>query len=171
MRVGRLGSEGQGRGRDQEGSSLIEVMLGMVILAFAVVGVMGMFHWSDHGVQYGAKATRALAMAESRLEAKRAVPWRNLLLDDLDADGLPEITLRDDGVQYDAIAGDGVYTAGVEQDGIRLVWQVQADRPGPLAQAGSVLILAEASYQIGSGQRRSLRIGTLRANPFYVGWR
>lgn len=167
----RPNGNGQVEGRDQKGSGLIEVMLAMVILAFAVVGVMGMFHWADHGMQYGAKATRALAMAGSRLEAKRALPWGSLLTDDLDADGLPEITMRDDGGPYDAVAGDGVFTAGVEQEGIQLVWRVQPDRPGPLTQAGSVLILAEASYQVGKGQKRSIRLGTLRANPRYLGIR
>lgn len=147
--------------RTESGFSLLEVMLAMVILAFAVVGVMGLFRWADHGVQYGAKATRALALAESRLEAKRAGSWASLLRDDLDADGRPEITMRD----------DGVFTAGVEQEGIRLLWQVQPDRPGPLAQAGAVVIAAEASYLVGSGQRRSVQVRTLRANPSYLGWR
>lgn len=157
--------------RTESGFSLLEVMLAMVILAFAVVGVMGLFRWADHGVQYGAKATRALALAESRLEAKRAGSWASLLRDDLDADGRPEITMRDDGGEYDAVAGDGVFTAGVEQEGIRLLWQVQPDRPGPLAQAGAVVIAAEASYLVGSGQRRSVQVRTLRANPSYLGWR
>jgi prepilin-type N-terminal cleavage/methylation domain-containing protein len=71
----------------EEGFSLIEVMLAMVILAFAVVGVMGMYHWADYGLRLGANGIKALALAESRLEAKRAAPWDGLLADDLDFDG------------------------------------------------------------------------------------
>src|SRR5574341_1306162 len=115
--------------RAQRGFSLIEVMLAMVILAFAILGVMGMFQWADHGLRQGDRATRALAMAESRLEAKRTIPWKALLTDDLDADGAPEVTMHDDGKDPDTVAGDGIYSAGLETDGIRLVWTVQPDRP------------------------------------------
>jgi len=153
----------------ESGSSLIEVMFAMVILAFGVLGVMGMFQWADHGLRHGANGTKALAMVESRLEAKRAVTWDALLLDDLESDGIPEITMRDDGTQGDEKAGDGVYTASREQDGIRLVWTVQPDRPGSLRSAGSVVIQARASYQVGQDQWREIRIGTLRANPQYLG--
>ena len=153
----------------ESGFSLIEVMFAMVILAFGVLGVMGMFQWADHGLRHGANGTKALAMVESRLEAKRAVTWDALLLDDLESDGIPEITMRDDGTQGDEKAGDGVYTASREQDGIRLVWTVQPDRAGSLRSAGSVLIQARASYQVGQGQWREVRIGTLRANPQYLG--
>ena len=62
-----------------------------------------------------------------------------------------------------------MYTASREQDGIRLVWTVQPDRAGSLRGAGSVLIQARASYQVGQGQWREVRIGTLRANPQYLG--
>ncbi|HKW85836.1 MAG TPA: choice-of-anchor X domain-containing protein [Nitrospiraceae bacterium] len=155
----------------EKGVSLIEVMFAMVILAFGVLGVMGMFQWADYGLRHGANGTRALAMVESRLEAKRTVPWGALLLDDLDSDGIPEIAMRDDGTEGDEEAGDGVYTASREQDGIRLVWTVQPDRAGSLHGAGSVVIQARASYQVGQGQWREIRIGTLRANPWYLGAR
>lgn len=155
----------------EEGFSLIEVMFAMVILAFGILGVMSMFQWADHGLRHGANGTRALAMVESRLEAKRTVTWDALLLDDLDSDGIPEVTMRDDGTEGDEEAGDGVYTASREQDGIRLVWTVQPDRAGPLRSAGSVVIQARASYPVGQGQWREIRIGTLRANPWYLGAR
>lgn len=148
---------------------MIEVMFAMVILAFAVLGVMGSFKWADHGLREGSDGTRALAMAESRLEAKRAAPWQALLWDDLNGDGVPEITMRDDGVEPDAASGDGIYTAGLEENGIRLVWTVQPDRPGPLGNAGSVAIQAHAGYPVGRNQWRDIRLGTLRANPAYVG--
>lgn len=155
--------------RREDGFSLIEVMFAMVILAFAAVGVMGMFQWADHGLRYGEKGTRALALAESRLEAKRTVHWEALLTDDLDSDGTPDLTMRDDGAQPDEQAGDGIYTGSVEDNGIHLVWTVQPDRGDSLRRAGSVVVQARARYVVGRGQWKEIRIGTLRANPQYVG--
>jgi len=79
--------------------------------------------------------------------------------------------MRDDGTHPDAVAGDGIYSAGVERDGIRLVWTVRPDRVGVLRNAGSVVIQARASYPASRGQWREIRVGTLRANPSYVGVR
>ncbi|MFM8552289.1 MAG: prepilin-type N-terminal cleavage/methylation domain-containing protein [Nitrospiraceae bacterium] len=156
-------------GRGEKGFSLIEVMLAMVILAFAVVGVMGMHQWGEQGMRYGADGTRALAMAESRLEAKRAMPWESLLQDVLDADGQAEVVMRDDGRGADEREGDGVYTASADADDIKLVWTVQPDRPGSLRDSGSAVILVRANFPAGPGRRRDLSLGTLRANPNYVG--
>ncbi len=157
--------------RREEGFSLIEVMFAMVILAFALVGVMGMFEWADYGLQTGANGLKALALAESRLEAKRAAPWEALLADDLDFDGQPDIQMNDDGTQADEKAGDGIYSAAVDDGGIHLVWTVQPGSAGPLRAAGSVVILVRASFQAGRGARREFQIGTLRANPRYLGAR
>ncbi len=154
---------------NQAGFSLIEVMVAMVILAFGILGVMGTFQTAEHGLREGAKSTRALAMVESRLEAKRATPWEALLTEDADGDGAGEIEMLDDGTRNDVRAGDGIYTASLDREGIHLLWTVQPNRVGSLKQAGSVLIQAEASYAGARGQPRTIRLGTLRANPRYVG--
>ena len=155
----------------QAGFSLIEVMMAMVVLAFGILGVMSAFQWSDYGLRQGTTGTRALALMESRLESKRAAPWDALLTDDLDGDGRPDVSMRDDGQLPDVQAGDGLYTARVEQDGIMLLWTVQPDRTGPVQAWGSVVITASARYPVGPGQWREVTIGTLRANPRYVGTR
>lgn len=159
--------KGQGTG----GFSLIEVMLAMVILAFSVVGVMGMYQWAEQGLRHGTTGSRALALAESRLEAKRSAAWEALLQDDLNADGTAEITMNDDGEGADERAGDGIYTASVDEGGIHLKWTVQPDRPVSLAEAGSVVILAQASYSASQDRHREILVGTLRANPRYWGHR
>ncbi len=159
------------RAQQQAGFSLIEVMMAMIVLAFGILGAMSAFQWSDGGLRQSAMGTRALALAESRLEAKRATPWEALLTDDLDGDGRMEIVMHDDGRPPDAQAGDGLYTATIEREGISLRWTVQPDRPGPLQAWGSAVITARARYQTGQGRWHDVTVGTLRANPRYLGLR
>ena len=89
--------------RSEQGFSLLEVMVAMVVMAFSMLGVLGMFQWGDHGLRQGAMGTHALAMAQSRIEAKRAVSWEALLTDDLNLDGIPDVVMRDDGLQEDRV--------------------------------------------------------------------
>ena len=155
----------------EEGFGLIEVMVAMVILAFGLLGAMALFQIADQGLRDGGQGLRALALAQSRLEAKRAAPWNQLLLDDVNADGIVDVTMRDDGTQGDLQGGDGAYTATVEQAGIALLWTVRADRAGSLDRAGAVVVEAKATYLLPSGRRRTLSLATIRANPNYVGER
>lgn len=155
----------------QGGFSLIEVMIAMVVLAFGILGAMGALQWSDYGLRQGLLGTRALALAESRLEAKRAAPWDALLSDDLDGDGRADVSMRDDGQPPDQQADDGLYTARVEQDGIVLEWTVRPDRAGPVQGWGSAVVTAQARYPVGKGRWHEVTVGTLRANPKYVGTR
>ena len=155
----------------QSGFSLIDVMMAMTVLAFGILGVMSAFQWSEYGLRQGTAGTRALAMAESRLEAKRAAPWDALLSDDLDGDGRPDVFMRDDGQWPDRQGGDGLYTATVDRDGILLEWTVRADRAGPAQSWGSAVIVARARYPVGRGQWQEIRVGTLLGNPSYVGAR
>ena len=153
--------------RQDDGFSLIEVMFAMMILAYAIMGAMGIFQWAERGLQQGARGIRALAMAESRLDAKRTAPWSSLLRDDIDGDGVSEIAMRDDGVLPDATGGDGIFTASSEAGGIRLVWTLEPDRAGPLREAGSAILSVTASYTVWRERRREIRLGTMRANPRY----
>jgi len=113
-------------------------------------------------------ATRALAMAESRIEAKRAARWERLLLDDLNYDGISDLVMRDDGTGGDVLGGDGVYSGSWDQDGVHLIWTVTPSHSGSLFASGHVLIDARAVYAADEGPHE-VRIGTLRANPVFVG--
>jgi len=158
-------------GRPAGGFSLIEVMIAMVILAGGMLGVMSLFQWADYGIKQGSAASQAIALAVARLEYKRVVPWEAVLSDDLDGDGTVDLTMRDDGTQGDRGAGDGIYTASVVQDGVHMVWTLEPDRPGPWNTVGSVAIRVKATYGHGSEKPRTLELGTLRANPNYIGMR
>lgn len=152
----------------ESGASFAEVLVAMALTMIGLVGAMGAFQAAERILQTGTLATRALAMAESRIEAKRSVRWDRLLLDDLNHDGIPDLVMRDDGAADDVLAGDGVYSGSWDQDGVHLVWTVTPSRSDSLPASGHVLIEARAIYASGERQRE-VRVGTLRANPVFVG--
>jgi len=152
----------------ETGATFSEVLVALLVTSVGVVGTMGAFEAADKSLGQDALAARALAMAESRLESKRAVPWEQLLLDDLDHDGVPEVVMRDDGTGADRSAGDGIYSAMLEKDGVKLVWTVASYHPGKLSSAGSVVIEARGRYSSSAGERE-VRLATLRANPAFAG--
>jgi hypothetical protein len=115
--------------------------------------------------------SKAIELAQARLEAKRSGRWQSLLDDDLDHDGIPETLMADDGLSSDITAGDGIYTASYERDGVTVVWTIEAERPGPLRSAGMVRIRAVASYSGLNGHKSDVQMATIRTNPTFVGQR
>ena len=154
----------------EDGASFADVLVAMTLTLIGLVGAMGAFQAAERSIRIGTLATRALAMAESRIEAKRSVRWDRLLLDDLNHDGASDLVMHDDGVAGDVLAGDGVYSGSLEHDGVRLIWTVTPSRTASLSDSGHVLIEARAIYAAGESQRE-VRVGTLRANPLFVGGR
>jgi prepilin-type N-terminal cleavage/methylation domain-containing protein len=152
------------------GFSLIEVVIAMVISGIAFMGAIGAVQISSGQIRQGALNSRALELAQARLEVKHSVRWPYLLEDDLDSDGIPETMMKDDGLHPDNMADDGIYTAMLERNGITVVWSVETDRPGPLASVGMVAIRAVSSY-VGQGGQKEVLVATLRANPAFVGQR
>lgn len=152
------------------GFSLVEAMVAMSISMIVVMGGMAALHVSTRLVQQGTIKTRALALAQGRVEAKRSVRWEALLQDDLDHDGRTDVVMADDGQGADASAGDGIYSAQWEHDGVTLKWTVATDRLGPLRTAGLVTIRAVASYPALGGVG-VVEVGTVRANPTFTGAR
>lgn len=155
----------------QDGFSLIEVMVAMVIAGVALMGTLGAVEISSRHVQQGGLHSKAIELAQARLEAKRSVRWQSLLEDDLDHDGTPETLMADDGQGWDITAGDEVYTAGYERDGVTVVWTIESERPGPLRSAAMVRIRAVASYSGRNGHTREVQMATIRTNPNFVGQR
>lgn len=154
-----------------DGFSLIEVMVAMMISGIALMGALGAVEISSRHVQQGGLASKALELAQARLEVKRSVRWQSLLEDDLDRDGVPETFMADDGQGLDRTADDGVYTSMHERDGVTVVWTIEAERPGSLNACGMVRIRAVASYLGVNGQKKEVQVATIRANPNFVGQR
>lgn len=155
---------------DDSGFSLVEVLVAMSISMMVVMAGTAALQVSAKLVQQGGLKTKALALAQGRLEAKRSVRWEALLQDDLDHDGRADVLMADDGQGADAAAGDGVYTARWEHGGVMLKWTVATDSIGPLATAGVVTIRAAASYP-SFGGAKTVEMGTVRANPTFTGVR
>jgi hypothetical protein len=153
---------------DTRGATFSEVMVAMALTWVGVIGAMGAFEAADKSLGRDALASRALSMAGSRLEAKRAAPWTQLLRDDLDHDGVQEMSMHDDGTGGDRVAGDGIYAAMREEDGVTVVWTVAALHGGSLVASSAVVIEARGIYRAG-GSEREVRLATLRANPVFTG--
>jgi prepilin-type N-terminal cleavage/methylation domain-containing protein len=158
-----------GRQTFSAGFTLVEVMISLVVLSIGLMGGVGTLQWTERSLQQSLTSTRALSLAEARLEAKQAGMWEQLLIDDMDHDGVPDIVMQDAGLRDDLIGGDGVYTAAADLEGIHLVWTVEPNRSGPIKSAGTVWIEVRARYETKSGQSKEIRLRTLRANPRYVG--
>lgn len=156
------------RDPSQEGMTLIEVIVAMVISGIALLGAIGAVQVASGSIRDSGLATKALELAQSRLESKRSVRWMLLLEDDVDGDGNPETLMKDDGQGGDIAADDGIYTAMLEREGMTVVWTVEADSRRPLRSVGIVAIRAVASYAGRSG-RGEVQVATLRANPVFVG--
>ncbi len=161
------------RGRDRQvfgehGLTLVEVMMASIVVGIGLAGGVALLHWAEHGRQFGAQGTRALALATSRLEVKRVASWERLLVD-VSEDGRSERAMADDGRDPDTTAGDGIYSGAADADGIRVVWSIQPSHPGRLRESGHVTIQASARYRTMSGAMREVRVGTIRGNPRFIG--
>ena len=153
---------------DVNGATFSEVLVAMALTSVGVMGAMGAFLTAEKSLSRDTLATRALAMAESRLEAKRAAAWEQLLVDDLNHDGLPDVAMHDDGTRGDHTAGDGIYSAIWEQQGVTLIWTVRFNHAGSPGNSGAVVIDARGVYRTSTGERE-IRLATLRANPAFAG--
>lgn len=153
---------------DCAGSSFAEVLVAMAILPLVLMGAIGAFHMADKIISLGTLSSRALAMAQSRIEAKRSVRWDRLLMDDLDYDGILETLMHDDGQDGDVMAGDGIFSATARKDGISLTWTVTPSQIGRLSGSGYAVIESRASYETEHGQQE-VKLVAVRANPVYVG--
>ncbi|MFO0775484.1 MAG: prepilin-type N-terminal cleavage/methylation domain-containing protein [Nitrospiraceae bacterium] len=127
----------------EEGFTLIEVMVATVIAGVGVMAGYGMVEWADHGRVYGAQGTRALSLATSELERVRAEPWDTLLRG-------PRVTEED-------------------VDEIHMVRSLEPSNPHQPMRSGHVYIHVSADYRSIGQVQRSIDIGTVRANPVFVG--
>ena len=150
------------------GMSMVEPLVAMVVLSVSLLGSVSMLALAQDGIAGGARKLEALALAESRLERLKAVPYQSLLKADLGGDGWLEVRLKDSGSAGDAVAGDGGYTARQAINGVMVTWAVRPDRPS-LANSPMATITVTAAWSDQGGRRRTVRLGMRRASPVFSG--
>ena len=150
------------------GATFSEVLVAMALAFIGLTGAMGAFYVANKAIVQSMLASRALAMAESRLEAKRSVRWELLLRDDLDHDGIPEILMHDDGIGGDVAGADGIYSAQAELNAVVLTWTVAPNHGERLSDSGFAVLEARAAYRSEDGDHE-VRLATVRANPAFAG--
>ena len=97
-----------------------------------------------------------MALAESRVERLRVLPYQALL-----SDGL----IGGDAVETPA---QGTGAARLLSNGILVTWTVRSDRP-VLSLSRTSLIVVTAEWSERGGHRRTIRLGIRRANPRFTG--
>ncbi len=150
------------------GFSLVETMVALVLLSISLLGALSMFAVAQEGISGGAKRLEALALAETKMERMRAAAYQTLQTEDVNGDGRADVILEDRGMDGDAVAGDGEYTARRTVNGIVLTTQVRPDQP-VLARSRATMIRVTAAWSDYRGRHRTVRLGMRRANPAYGG--
>lgn len=72
----------------ESGLSLVEPLVAMVVISFSLLGSVGMFAAAQEGISGSAKSLEAMALAESRMERLRALPYGSLLSGNQTVDGI-----------------------------------------------------------------------------------
>jgi hypothetical protein len=143
----------------EEGCSLVEALVAMAVLSVILMGVASMFAFSQAGIVGGAKSLETAALAQTRIERLRSMPYHDLLTSSLEGNGEADLVIEDSGI--------GEFSARQNVRGVDLSWSVVPD--GPLSKSRAVTIKVTAGWVDARGQHRTIRFGMRRANPVYSG--
>ncbi len=91
---GKKGKRGQAV--NQKGFSLIEVLIGLILLAIGLLAVAGMQITSVRGNHFGSNLTEATLFAQNKLEELRSLPYYDSRL----SSGQPAQQITNSGVVY-----------------------------------------------------------------------
>jgi hypothetical protein len=128
---------------EMRGFTFIEVVLALMLLSFGLLAITGMFGVSSQALLSGGNRTKAVLLAQEKLEQLKDLPYPH---DDLTPEG------RD--------PNDLLQTVREDHGPIQLVWYVQKDRP----VAGLSILVVEAIWRGSGGQGKSVKFVTLRAD-------
>jgi prepilin-type N-terminal cleavage/methylation domain-containing protein len=135
----------------ERGFTLLELLIAMAVMAFGMLGVVGMLLVAVKGNAFGSRMTQATALAQSKMEQMRNEDYDNLYANC--AAGFPDpctsapanmntIAANDSGTGGDAFtggSGDGLwsYTYASPPEttplptGMELAWGVRRNYPQP----------------------------------------
>ncbi len=143
----------------EHGSSLVEALVAMSILSIVLAGCLGLFTMADDGLAAGAKSLVMTALAESRIEALRTIPYPAL--------GAPVLTEDGEALTVEEMVG-GQFLGRQTIQGILMTYTVTPDNP-ILVRSRAATITVAAEWDDPRGKHRTVRFGLRRANPVYSG--
>jgi hypothetical protein len=148
-------------GCTEQGSSLVEALVAMSILSIVLAGCVGFFAIADDGLAAGAKSLVMTALAESRIEALRTIPYPSLVA--------PVFTGDSEALTVEETAG-GQFLGRQTIQGILMTYTVTPDNP-VLIRSQAATITVAADWADPRGRHRIIQFGLRRANPVYSGVR
>jgi hypothetical protein len=118
-----------------------------------------LFNIADDGLAAGAKSLVMTALAESRIEAWRTLPYPSLVTSVLTGDG-EALTIEETAA--------GQFLGRQTIHGILMTYTVTPDNP-VLIRSRTATITVTADWVDSRGHHQTVRFGLRRANPVYSG--
>ena len=128
-----------------KGFTFLEVILALTLFTFGLLAITRMFGFSTQAIQFSGNRTKAILVAQEKLEALKSIPYNNLL----DEDRLTEIASK-----------DGIHTFQDTQGLIQRTWTIQKDQP----IVGLGLIKVRTAWIDAGGKTKEVSLVTLQTN-------
>ena len=128
-----------------KGFTFLEVILALTLFTFGLLAITRMFGFSSQAFQFSSNRTKAILVAQEKLEALKSIPYNNLL----DEDRLTEIASK-----------DGIHTFQDTQGLIQRTWTIQKDQP----IVGLSLIKVRTAWIDAGGKTKEVSLVTLQTN-------
>jgi type IV pilus assembly protein PilV len=126
MIMNRNNTTKMGKGSNENGFTLIEVIVAISILTFGILAIASMQISSIRGNSFASGTTEGTTLAGDELERLMTLPWDNPLLQDTDGDaaaGLNDTDFDDDPTTQD----DADHQAS--EDSYTIYWNIADDTP------------------------------------------
>jgi type IV pilus assembly protein PilV len=152
---------------NNQGFTLIEIMIAMVIFVVGILSVAAMQTGATKGNNTANRSTRAFTWASDRMEVLMSLPYDDPNPDDLDpgehSEDNGDFTQASDGIDNDY---DGQIDEVGESGVVRIMWTVTVNdgitgAPPPPPNTKSIAVTV--SWQTPMGKQKSLTLNTIRA--------
>ncbi|GEM_PF-378253 len=130
-------------GSGMKGFTFIEVILALTLFSFGLLAITGMFGVSTQALQSGSDRTKAVLLAQEKLEQLKDLPYHHIIFTPNDQD-----------------PADLLHTDRENHGPIQLSWSVEKDRP----MAGLSVLTVQAIWRASGGQIKSVKFVTLRTD-------
>lgn len=126
-----------------KGFTFIEVIVALTLFSFGLLAITGMFGVSTQALQSGGDRTKAVLLAQEKLEELKSVPYHQLLS-----------TLGGEDQE------DQIHPLQERHGSNLLTWIVQKDQP----MIGLTVLTVTVTWKTSGGQIKSVKLVTLRTN-------